>query len=120
MRKLVARVVAGLLVTAGLVLALSSYVFCASWYAEDEFQGLFDRDDAAFVEILAAAAILCCGVVVGVFLLRRRRGLAVILVAAAMLLSAAQIVLLETRSMCVSLPGLVRGSNRVMMVEYGK
>lgn len=117
MRGKIASLVTAFLSVAGILAVSASYVFCSSWYVEDELQDLFDSDDAMLVAILAVVAMLCIGVSL-ISAVRNRRGLlwrgflVTILVVAA-----AQLLLLETRSMCLSLPGFFGSGHWVMRVE---
>ena len=105
------------LALAGGLCAAASYVFCSSWYAEEALRELFSSDDAAFVELLAAVGVLS-GAVASIGLWRGPGGVLVRgMVVVVMMLAAVQLVMLESRSMCVSLPGALEGGQIMMRAE---
>ncbi|WP_029922265.1 hypothetical protein [Nevskia soli] len=117
MRRKIASLVTAFLSVAGICAVLASYVFCSSWYAEDELRDLFDNDDAMLVAILAVVAMLCIGASL-ISALRNGRGLLWRgFLAAILVVAVTQFLLLETRSMCLSLPGFFGSGHWVMRVE---
>lgn len=111
MRLRIATMVALALV--GVVLGLLSFVFCSSWYVEDELQDLFDADDAMLVAMIGGVALLCLLGVAG--LMPRRRDWRWLPLLAGMLLVMAQVVGASAGGVCLSLPGMLRGGAAVWM-----